>query len=246
MIVLILLVALRGLLCGIDTIQYKVLFRQYSLTDFSEILKTGVHEIGYRLLNKIVGLITDNYQYLLIATSLMCVCPIWYFYKKESEQPILTLSLFLTVAPFVLLFSGIRQAIAMAIGVFAWYMSRKKKPLLFICIVLIAMQFHTSAFILLFLYPLYHAKITGKWLWFVVPCMVAVYYLKDVIFAFLINLLGRKCSPCPTSLPSCGRHRRPFAGLPPNGHRARHALPPRRNCRVRNCRISPPGKCCSR
>ena len=191
MIVLLCLLAFRGLQCGNDTIQYFRLFKMYSASSLSDLFAGQTHEMGYKLFNKLIGLLTDNYQCLLITTALTCVCPLWYFYKKESEIPLLTIALFLSVSPFVMFFSGIRQAIAMSMGVFAWYTAKNKKLVLFFTVVLIAIQFHSSAFILILLYPIYHAKITKKWLWFVIPCMAIVYFFKDLIFAFLIEQLWK-------------------------------------------------------
>ena len=192
MLIFLILLALRGLACGNDTFQYSRLFEEYSSMRLSTVFTAGTHEIGYKLFNKLIGAITDNYQIILITTSIMCVLPLWFFYKKESEFPILTIALFLTVAPFVMYFSGIRQAIAMSIGIFAWQAAKNKKLPLFLCIVFVAILFHTSAFILLLLYPLYSAKITKKWLWFLIPCMVAVFIFKNAIFSFLINLLWKE------------------------------------------------------
>ena len=192
MLIFLILLAFRGLECGIDTFQYSGIFEKYSSMNLTDVLGYGTHELGYKLLNNIIGSFTDKYQIVLITTSVLCVCPLWYFYKQESEMPILTIALFLTVAPFVMYFSGIRQAIAMSIGVFAWQATKNKKLPLFLCVVLIAVLFHTSAFILLLLYPLYSAKITKKWLWFVIPSMVAVYFFKNIIFTFLMNLLWKE------------------------------------------------------
>ncbi len=191
MLIFLFLLALRSLECGNDTIQYSRLFEEYASSGVSDLLANQSHEMGYKLLNKLIGFIFGNYQYLLIATSLICVCPLWYLYKKESEMSLLTIALFLSVAPFAMYFSGIRQAIAMSMGVFAWYAAKNKKLPLFLGAVFLAMMFHTSAFILLVLYPLYYARITKKWLLFVLPCMAAVYFFKDTIFVFLINFLWK-------------------------------------------------------
>ena len=80
----------------------------------------------------------------------------------------------------------------MSLGIFAWYAAKNKKLGRFIVWVLLAMQFHMSAFMLFLLYPLYRAKITKKWLWFVVPCMIAVYIFRSTIFGFLLSLLWQE------------------------------------------------------
>ena len=88
-------------------------------------------------------------------------------------------------------FSGIRQAIAISLGIPVWYAAKKKKLGRYIVLVLVAMQFHTSAFMLFLLYPLYRARISKKWLWFVVPAMAAVFVFRASIFGVLINLLWK-------------------------------------------------------
>ena len=190
MAILLILLALRGTNCGSDTIQYLRLFNEYREQSIYQLLQGYDHELGYKVLNRIVGIVTENYQVLLVITSFMCVYPLWYFYKRESENNLLTIALFVSVAPFTMCFSGIRQAIAMSMGILAWYAARDKKLWRFIAIVVIAIQFHFSAFMLFLLYPLYYAKITLKWLWFVVPCMMAVYIFRMPIFNFLLTFMG--------------------------------------------------------
>lgn len=197
MFILLLLLSFRGLPCGNDTIQYMSLFKQYSSQSVAAIWTGDAHELGFKLLCKLVGEVFNNYQVLLIVCSLMCVAPVWYFYRRESVQPLLTIALFLTVAPFVMYFSGIRQAIAMAFGIPIWYAARKKKLLIAIICVFIAIQFHTSAFMMALIYPLYSAKITTKWLWVVVPCMTAVFVFKTPIFNFLIRYLWQEYDTTP-------------------------------------------------
>ena len=192
MMLLLFLLAFRGISCGIDTSRYLHLYEEYNAREFTSLILDYDIEIGYKLLNKIIGVIFNEFQVFLVLTSFLCVCPLWYFYKNESEIPPLTIALFLTVSPFVMYFSGIRQAIAMSMGVFAWYAAKNKKILLFIFIVLIAMQFHTSAFILIVLYPLYHVRITKKWLWFVLPGIVGLYIFKTPIFDFFMHFLWKE------------------------------------------------------
>lgn len=191
MLLFLILVAFRGLSCGNDSVQYFRLYNQYSSYSLVDLLADYNHEVGFKVLNKIVAETVDNYQVFLITTALLCVCPLWYYYKKESEHSLLTISLFLTVSPFVLYFSGIRQAIAMSFGVWAWYAIKDKKIVRFLILVIAAMLFHTSAFILFALYPLYHFRITKKALWFVIPCILAVYYFRKIIFNYALNFLWK-------------------------------------------------------
>jgi len=192
MLILVLLLAFRGLSVGNDTMQYQYLFREYGASTVAELYSREGSEFGYRLLCKLIYIFTDNYQILLSITTLLCICPIWYFYKRESEHPLLTVALFLTVAPFVMYFSGIRQAIAMGIGIPMWFAAKRKKPVVFILLLLLALQMHSSAFMLVLLYPLYHAKITPRWLWAVIPVIVLVFIYRTPIFTFLVRFLWKE------------------------------------------------------
>ena len=192
MLIFFLLLALRGINIGNDTKQYLRLFNEYRDQNIVHLLSNFSHEFGFKLLNRMVGIVTDNYQVLLAVTAAICVVPLWYFYKRESENQPLTIALFMTVAPCMMYFSGIRQAIAISFGVPIWYAAKEKKLGQFIILVLVALQFHASAFMLFLLYPLYHAKITTRWLWFVVPCMIAVYIFRSTIFGFLLSLLWQE------------------------------------------------------
>ena len=97
--------------------------------------------------------------------------------------------LFLISLLFGLFFSGMRQGIAIGLAVPAYYLSKKKRIIPFILIVLLTFCFHRTGLLIGLIYPIYHAKITKKWLWFVVPAMIAVYVYKDLVFSALITLI---------------------------------------------------------
>ena len=189
MLLYMLMLALRGLMCGSDTARYAVLYPIYGDMSYAKIITGYDFERGFMLLAKFVYQHSRDFQVFLCVTAVICVLPLWYFYKKESENCPLTIALFLAVAPFMMYFSGIRQSIAMSIGILCWYAAKNKKPFLFIVSVLVAIQFHTSAFILAVLYPLYGAKITKNWLFVVVPLMAAVFLFRVPIFNFLLRFL---------------------------------------------------------
>ncbi len=192
MLIFFCLLAFRGIQCGYDTKQYLRLFNEYSQKNILQLFSRYDHEFGYKLLNRLVGVVTKEYRVLLVITSAICVFPLWYFYRRESDNQLLTIALFMTVAPYMMYFSGIRQAIAISLGIPVWYAAKSKKPVRFVALVLLAMQFHSSAFVLLLLYPLYHLNITTKWLWFVIPCMLAVFVFRDAVFQLLFSLLWQE------------------------------------------------------
>ena len=197
MMILLCMLALRGVRCGSDTRAYLMTFMECTSIGYTDVFNIYDYEYAYKLLNKLIDSFGGGYQMLLAVTSLISVVPLWLFYKKESENQLLTVALFVSVAPFMMYFSGIRQAIAMAFGIPALYAAKDKKPFVFIMWILLAMQFHNSAFILFPMYPLYHARITKNWLWFVVPCVLVIYVFRSAIFSFALTFLWEEYNTTP-------------------------------------------------
>ncbi|WP_298023052.1 EpsG family protein [uncultured Dysosmobacter sp.] len=190
--ILTLLLALRSIDCGVDLKNYKYYFNSYGNMSFRELVDVNRNydvEIGFRLFVKVLQVVSNDFQWFIAATAVLSVLPIWWLYKKNNAASALTIVLFLSVAPFSLYFSGIRQVLAMAFAVPAYQFSKKRKKTGFILSVLLATLFHQSAFIMLLLYPVYRAKITKKWLYAVVPFMIVVYVFNEPIFNWLLRFL---------------------------------------------------------
>jgi hypothetical protein len=85
----------------------------------------------------------------------------------------------------------LRQVIAVGFGVIAYKFTKEKKLLLFLLMVLVATLFHKSAFILVLMYPLYHAKL--KWISSLITASVSVlivYIFRVPTFRFLGNIFS--------------------------------------------------------
>lgn len=175
---------------GTDTRNYIVYFNYFLKLDWAEVGKWGL-EAGFSYYNKIISLISQEPRFFLVVTSIVTVALIYPTYKRLCLDPSLTIVLFCTMSTFVMMFSGLRQILAVCLGVVAYEFTRNKKLIPFILTVILAMMFHTSAFMLGFMYPLYHAKITRKWLFVVVPAMIIVFIFNEQIFTSLIFLLAQ-------------------------------------------------------
>lgn len=188
-----LLLALRAETVGCDLANYLPRFEQVTETDWSSLLSMNTEmEIGYLYLNKLIGSIWADNQFFLTCIALVCVLPLAILYCKESDHPLISMALFLVSDIFLMCFSGLRQGIAIAMVAPAYYFTKKKKPIWFILTVLFAMLFHTSAFVVALLYPVYHANITKEKLFFVVPVILLVFVFNEQIFSFVIRFMGEK------------------------------------------------------
>lgn len=185
-----LLVMLRHESVGTDTQNYIRIFDDFSRMDWRQAGSKTV-EFGFSFFNKFVLLFTKEPQIFLIIAAIIPMVMIYSTYKRLCVDTSLTIVLFCTLSTFVMLFSGIRQTIAIGIGFIAYEYARKKKPVPFIITVLVAITFHTSAFMLLVMYPLYHARITQKRLYAVIPILALIFIYNKPIFSILSLILSR-------------------------------------------------------
>lgn len=188
-VILFLMLALRHLTVGRDLGGYSYMFDRISQFGWKEMFSYSI-ETAYTLLNKAVLLLHGNFRVLLVSVGLLTILPTARQYIKHSEDPILTISLFICMSTFFMLFSGLRQSISIALGFVAFAFTREKKLVPFVLIVILAVLFHTTAFMLAFMYPLYHARITKKWLLAVVPAMLALFVFNRQVFGFLTTVLS--------------------------------------------------------
>lgn len=178
------MLVLRHEVVGIDLKTYNYIFNYIDKSSWKVGLSRS-YEWMYSLLNKVISLFTDDFRWVIVVVALISVFFIARAYTKYSPDTAFTIALFIVTPNFILLFSGLRQAIVISISFVAFEFIRKKKFFIFLLIVIFAMFFHTSAFMLLFMYPLYYVKITKKWLFWVVPLMAVVFVFNRQIFGFL-------------------------------------------------------------
>lgn len=188
-LMLLALLVLRHKSVGRDLYNYELIFSMISGSSWKTALDRSA-EVGYNFLNKAISLYTNNFQWVMIVCAIISVCFIAWVYIKNSEDTSLSIALFIITSNFVLLFSGLRQSIAISLGFLAYELVRKRKKILFFAVVFIAMLFHSSAFMLLVMYPLYHIKITRKWLIAVIPMLGVIFVFNQQIFSTLTDILS--------------------------------------------------------
>lgn len=190
-----LLVALRHKTIGADTWNYTNWFIYAGGVSWNDFWQTfSKMDIGYFILNKIVSVFTNNVQILFIVVAFISIYPIAKLYYKESEIGLISISLFLILPIFMMNFSGLRQGMAMGIGVFAYYAAREKNLKKFLLLVLAAYLCHNSAFILLALYFICSIKIRRIHLLLLIPAFIFVNINRVNVFlravSWLENIIG--------------------------------------------------------
>jgi len=190
-LIFLVLLCLRSVQCGVDQKNYLYFFNQVKGVGFIDLFFVYL-EPGYFVLAKLTQIVTQNFQVLIALISFLTVIPLWKMYRKETKNAYLTVILFATVAPFTVYFSGLRQILAVTLGIPAYYYAKEKKPLHFLLIVLLAYFFHQSALLLFILYPLYHIKLTKNSFYFIAPAILGVVAFGKEIFTFLLRFMGER------------------------------------------------------
>ncbi len=191
-----LLLLMRSNELGVDLPVYKNHFFRYSSMTWKDIFSgifTRKFEATYVLISKIVGMFTSDFHWIMVICALLSVLPIWILYRKETKHSFLAIVLFVNIAPFAVYFSGLRQGIAIAFAVPCYHYCKERKVTKFVVTAIMAMLTHSSAFILLAMYPIYHLRIKKQiYLFLIIPLIGVIYIFRLPVFQLLISLLGHE------------------------------------------------------
>ncbi len=190
------LLVLRDSHVGTDVHTYLNNFKSYCNDSWESVFTVddASSEFGFAILNKLIGVISENEQFFLAVIAVITVLPVIYLYRRESEKGLLTIAVFLVAGLFPMYFSGLRQCIAIALMVPAYYFAKNKKMILFFLMIFIAFTFHKSALVALPLYFLYNTKITKQHIVLIVPIMGVLYVFNGRVFSFLLKFIGEDYS----------------------------------------------------
>ena len=190
-LIFIALLSLRNLRCGTDLVTYYNKFILAEPFSFSSPLNLTATEPGYTLFVALFRSITGSFRLFLVVCAAISVMPIMLLYFKETNHNLLSIALFVGMAPFSIFFSGIRQSIAIGIGAICYWCCKKNKLILFILLVVLAFSFHQTAIMLLPMYPLTHVKITKKWILPISALYAACLVFNKQIFGFFLGISQR-------------------------------------------------------
>lgn len=190
-----LLLALRSESIGIDLTSYKYMYTNYGEASWNAIFNNKEEiEVGFAIFCKLIYSTNASFHTFIVLVAVIEIVPLAILYCREIEDAFLTIVLFLNIGIFSMLFSGLRQSIAVSLGAIAFLFLKNRKFVLFVLTVFLATTFHTSAFMLIFMLPLYYLKITKRWLVFVIPLIVFIMIFKGKIFSAVVTILPDRYS----------------------------------------------------
>ncbi len=184
-IVLILFAGLRAGSVGADTSSY-FYFYQYGndYQNIGELLDSNSSvEIGFRLVEWISKLITNEPYILLIISSIIFVTFCVISIERLSANHTISYFSFVCFGIYTFSFNGLRQGIAVGICTLALYYVIHKSFIKYLFLVLLAFFFHKSAILLLPFYFILSREFTKKYFLFIL-------FLGLLMGVFIKNLIA--------------------------------------------------------
>ena len=162
---------LRGIDVGEDTQFFYNMFNHISQVSWKEIFTSGTSvvyntlygvdfavETGYAILNKTISMFTSNPQWLIVTCAFITNILIGRFILKTSDNVFMAIYIYTCESMYMHSFSLIRQFVAIAIAIQAYELIKQKKYINGLIVILLACSFHTSAIVMLGLFPLMMPK----------------------------------------------------------------------------------------
>ena len=149
---------LRDYSVGADTEIYVSLFNSIDFYNMS----SSRFESGYLYFMKLVHRFSDNPTVFLFLCSIICIGAACHFIYVFSDDPLLSVLLYVVLKPYFFQMTGLRQALAISINMMAFLLildkRTKRRSVLSLALMFLAPQFHSVAYIsfipyILFFFP---------------------------------------------------------------------------------------------
>lgn len=188
-----LLSALRHINVGADTGVYvrrfSIIADTYwgSIFDLSEVVD---FEIGFIILNKLIGTVYDNERFFLVIISAIIIFSISKYIYKNSKIAWLSFFLFIALGFWGSSINVLRQFIAIAILLPTIKHVENRNLFKFVFHVIIASFFHISALAFFVIYPLSKIKITRLYITLIIIVGIITNFFAPNLLNYVIDFFG--------------------------------------------------------
>lgn len=174
---------------GFDFDDYKNIFLEISNLSIKDFLTFPI-EKGYELLNAIIAVFTQNFQWVVIITSFLTIFLLTIVIYQYSKY--YTLS-FLLYIPFFYFFtlSGVRQGLALSISLMSFRFLKEKKFFKYLLVILLAASFHYTALVMIPAYFVLNIKLDWKRMSVIGALAFLVYLFTEKIFLLMTRLIPK-------------------------------------------------------
>ena len=144
--------------------------------------------IGFTYLTKALYIITNgNYQLYVSLISLFVMISYMRFIDRYSPAPIQSILCFMGLLYYSMLFDVLKQALAMAILLYAFDAIIEKRPIRFIIFTAIAALLHFPALVFLPAYWIGQMKIGRKYIALLAALLVLTFIFRDQLLNIMLN-----------------------------------------------------------
>lgn len=156
--------AFRATSVGIDTSSYLWTFERLGFS-MPKLSLSFFSEDGYTLLEYVCRGIGVGFRGVIVFGAAIYIFPVLYLIYRYSENPYLSLFYFVTLDYYCFSMSGMRQSIAIGLCLIAFEMAQRKKLILFLALVGIAITFHSTAVVFIPIYFLRNIPLKRKYIY---------------------------------------------------------------------------------
>lgn len=178
---------IRAYNVGVDTNSYIIHYERIKNIQFKDISKYDM-EILYVLLNKVITLLGDNKQLIIICTTLIIMALLYKFIKNNSNNVWMSVFLFLCLDFYFVSFNLIRQFIAIMIVANSFKYIKQEKIFKFIFCIFIATLFHSSALVCVPIYFFKDIEINFKNISLFSIISGCLFFMNDLLIKILIKI----------------------------------------------------------
>lgn len=190
---LMIIVSLRNLSFGTDTLVYVEKFRKYNLIEFSQIIdylnKIDEKDKTFYLLVRILNLFSLEESLIVVLFSILFLTSIFWMIYKYSNNSLISIILFICLGYLFFSLTGLRQTFALTFIIFSYKYLRERKMYKFIILVLLASLFHSTALVFLIAYPLVYLKLGIKHLVVLISASLINILFNSQIYSLLKNYI---------------------------------------------------------
>lgn len=184
-IVLVLFIGLRSRFVGSeDSFNYFNMMKRALLhTSWHEYYDPDYVESGFQFLVYALSRVLHHPQFLFVVSGIIFVSAICYCIYKNSENVVLSLTMYVTLGIMQFQIQGMRQGIAMAICMFAFEFVKKKKLIPFAILAVLALQIHRTSIVII---AIYAVSFLAYNIWSIILLAIG----SGVVFAYTDQLMA--------------------------------------------------------
>ena len=149
------------------------------------------YERGYLLFNKLVGCICRDSRFFLLCCAAAAVLPVGSVIGKHSADCRTSFLIWFGLTVFQIPFSGLRQAIAVAVTFRGVSYVKERRLLPYLAVVALAVLFHRTAVVAVLVYPLYGLRPDRTARLVSIGLLPLLFLLRSRLWNRIIQLVGR-------------------------------------------------------